>query len=139
MPGGMDCERTSELAYPAKLLLNPLVSEREVSYPRGNVPVSLRTRRNCFLIRWFLKEKLAMPGGIDSERTSELAYPAKLHQIRWFLREKLAMPGGIQHSRSVNVPGRLCTRRNCFLIRWFLREKLAMPEGMDCERTSEFA
>ena len=47
MPGGMDCERTSELAYPAKLLLNPLVPEREVSYPRG-------------------------------ERTSELAYPAKL-------------------------------------------------------------
>ena len=53
--------------------------------PRGiepsrsvNVPVSLRTRRNWFLIHWFLREKLAMPGGIDSERTSELAYPAKL-------------------------------------------------------------
>ena len=53
--------------------------------PRGiehstsvNVPVSLRTRRNWFLIRWSLREKLAMPEGIDSERTSELAYPAKL-------------------------------------------------------------
>ena len=32
MPRGMDSERTSELAYPAKLLLNPLVPEREVSY-----------------------------------------------------------------------------------------------------------
>ena len=36
-----------------------------------------------------------MPGGMDSERTSELAYPAKLLQIPWFLREKLAMPGGM--------------------------------------------
>ena len=80
-----------------------------------------------------------MPGGIDSERTSKLTYPAKPLQIRRFLREKLAMPGGIEHSRSVNVPVRLRTWRNCFLIRWFLREKLAMPGGMDCERTSEFA
>ena len=32
MPGGMDSERTSELAYPVELLLNPLVPGREVSY-----------------------------------------------------------------------------------------------------------
>ena len=53
--------------------------------PRGiepsrsvNVPVSLHTWRNWFLIHWFLREKLAMPGGTDSERTGELAYPSKL-------------------------------------------------------------
>ena len=85
MPGRMDSEGTSELAYPMSLLLNPQVPSRDVSYAWGiehsrsvNVPVSLRTRRNCFLIRWSLTEKLAMPGGMDSERTSELAYPAKL-------------------------------------------------------------
>ena len=32
----MDSERTSELAYPAKLVLNPLLPEREVSYAWGN-------------------------------------------------------------------------------------------------------
>ena len=36
MPGGMDSKRTSELAYLAKLLLNLLVPEREVSYALGN-------------------------------------------------------------------------------------------------------
>ena len=60
MPGGMDSERTSELAYPAKLLQ----------------------------IRWSRREKLAMPAGMDRNLTSKLAYPAKLLQIRWFLRER---------------------------------------------------
>ena len=36
MARGMDSERTSELAYPVKLLLNPLVPVREVSYAWGN-------------------------------------------------------------------------------------------------------
>ena len=31
MPKGMDSERTSVLAYPAKLVLNPLVLRRDVS------------------------------------------------------------------------------------------------------------
>ena len=40
-----------------------------------NVPVSLRTWRNCFLIHWFLREKLAMLGGNVpvSLRTGETA------------------------------------------------------------------
>ena len=53
--------------------------------PRGiehswlaNIPVSLRTCRNSFLNRWFLREELAMPGGMTSEHTSELVYMAKL-------------------------------------------------------------
>ena len=36
MPGGIDSERTRELAYPAKLLHNPLVPQREVSYACRN-------------------------------------------------------------------------------------------------------
>ena len=36
MPGEIDSERTSELAYPAKLVLNPLVLGREVSDAWGN-------------------------------------------------------------------------------------------------------
>ena len=58
MSGEMDSERTSELAYPAKLLLNPLVPKRKVSYACGNRALNI------------------------SERTSELVYPAKLLQIQ---------------------------------------------------------
>ena len=42
------------------------------------VLVSLRTWRNDFLIRWFLREQLAIPVGIESEHTSKLGYPVKL-------------------------------------------------------------
>ena len=47
-----------------------------------NIPVRLCTRQNFFLIRSSLSEKLAMPGDMNSERTSELAYPAKLLPIQ---------------------------------------------------------
>ena len=43
----------------------------------ANILVSVRTRRNCS-IHWFPREKLAMPRGMDSERTSELTSLAKL-------------------------------------------------------------
>ena len=36
MPEEMDSERTSELAYLTKLVLNLLVPERDVSYAWGN-------------------------------------------------------------------------------------------------------
>ena len=64
---------------------------------RAHVPVRMCTRRNCLFIRWFLREKLAMPGGMDSERTNELAYLAKLLLNPLV---KLAMPVGIDCQRT---------------------------------------
>ena len=74
--------------------------------PRGiehslpvNVPVSLRTRRNYFLIHWFLGERLAMPRGIEHSRSVNVPVSLRTRRnwffIHWFLREKLAMPGGM--------------------------------------------
>ena len=65
-----------------------------------NVPVSLHTRRNCFLICWFLREKLAMPRGMDSEHTSELAYWAKLLLNPLVTEREVSYAGGIEGKRT---------------------------------------
>ena len=87
-----------------------------------------------------------MPAGIEgngalieSERTSELAYPATLVLYPLIAEERLAMPRGIEHPLPVNIPVSLRTRRHWFLIHSVLGEKLTMPGEMEHERTSEFA
>lgn len=60
--------------YPAILLLHLQVSERDISYANGNVPVILGTQLICVFIRWCMTEKLAILRRLNGKSTTKLTY-----------------------------------------------------------------